>query len=273
MRGTNFIQKIDTKNISDSTLLEMAKVQKDMWAYWLGEYVRCNCCNEIYSKNDIFWHLSSEIKTQSVTKLEEIFLWDSIKCKNCDSVNTEFIHNIDKSISLFREIFKKESFLILSYDNKWDIIWFCDWFIASFDFIYDIELKSHYWNVSSNVIWNIVKTKLDIFDLSSMLNVPSIWTYEKNINYNLIYDLIRFFYKSINTEKIIPCIIELDKNNSLYKIYKMMWSLSLWLDNNFVNNTNKKYNSDICVFPNPVNDFKSKFDLPFRELIKKHKLK
>jgi len=139
--------------------------------------------------------------------------------------------------------------------------------------VYDIELKSHYWNVSSNVIWNIVKTKLDIFDLSSMLNVPSIWTYEKNINYNLIYDLIRFFYKSINTEKIIPCIIELDKNNSLYKIYKMMWSLSLWLDNNFVNNTNKKYNSDICVFPNPVNDFKSKFDLPFRELIKKHKLK
>jgi len=33
MNNNSFIEKVDTKNISNSTLFEMAKVQKDMWAY------------------------------------------------------------------------------------------------------------------------------------------------------------------------------------------------------------------------------------------------
>lgn len=101
------VERIETDKISKNQLFEMWKIQKDMWAFWLWEYVKCNCCNEIHSKNDIFWHLSSEIRRESVTKLEEIYLWDSIICKNCDSTNTKFLYDIDSNINSFIDRYKK----------------------------------------------------------------------------------------------------------------------------------------------------------------------
>ncbi|MDD3145401.1 MAG: hypothetical protein PHV23_04795 [Candidatus Gracilibacteria bacterium] len=273
MNNTNFIEKVDTKNISDSTLLEMAKVQKDMWAYGLGEYVRCNCCNEIYSKNDIFGHLSSEIKTQSVTKLEEIFLGDSVRCKECNSTNTEFMYDIDHNVQTFLERYKKESFLVLSYNVEGNIIGFCDGFIGSFEEIYNNELLSHYGNIDSIFLKKIIEEKLSISSLNNMLNFSSMGTYQKYISYNFIYNLLRKFFRSINVDGLIPGITELDKTNSLYKIYKMMGSISLGLDRKYLNNLSDNYDSDICVFPDPINDFRTKYDIPFRELIKKHNIK
>lgn len=273
MKNTTFIEKVDTKNIPDSTLFEMSKVQKDMWAYWLWEYVRCNYCNKINSKNDIFWYLSSEIRLESVSKLEEIFLWDSIKCKNCESGDTEFIYDIDKNIQTFLERYKNESFLVLSYNVKGDIIWFCDWFIWYFEEIYNKELLSHYWNIDPIFLKKIVEEKLSITSLNKMLDFSSMWTYQKYISYNFIYNLLREFFRSIYVDWLIPWITELDKKNSLYKIYKMMWSISLWLDKKYLSNISDNYDSDICVFPNPIDDFRTKYDVPFRELIKKHNIK
>lgn len=272
MKNKIFIEKINTQNISTSTLLEMAKVQKDMWAFWLWEYVRCNCCNKIHSKKDIFWCLSSEIRRQSVDKLEWIFLWDSIKCKECYSTNTEFIHDIDKSISVFRERYKMESFLVLSYSLDWNIIWFCDWFIGKFMEIYKSELISHYWNIEPWFLEEKIKEKLVISDLDKMINFSSMWTYEDFSNLNYIYDLLRWFFNSINIWKNIPWITELDKKNSLYKIYQIIWSISLSIDKTYVNNTYYWYDSDICVFPwTIIKYFNDNYDVPLKELLRRKK--
>ena len=53
----------------------------------------------------------------------------------------------------------------------------------------------------------------------------------------------------------------------------MMWSNSLWLDKNLISNISNNYDSDICVFPDPINDFKTKYDVSFRTLVKNHKIK
>ena len=105
-----------------------------------------------------------------------------------------------------------------------------------------------------------------------MLYFSSLWTYERYLSYWYIYELLRSFFKSIDLNLQIPGI-KLDKNNSLYKIYQMMWSTSLWLDKNLISNISNNYDSDICVFPDPINDFKTKYDVSFRTLVKNHKIK
>lgn len=267
------IKEIDTKTLSNNDMFEMWKIQKDMWAFGLWEYVRCNCCNLIHSKNDIFWHLSSEIRRESVSKLEEIYLWDSINCKTCNSTNMNFIYDIDSNIETFRDRYKQQAFLVLSYSENWDIVWFCDWYISDFDSIFFKDLSLHYKNFCPSDIENKVKEQLNLDDLDKMLYFSSLWTYERYISYTYIYELLRSFFKSIKFDSQIPWITELDKNNSLYKIYQMMWSISLWLDKALVLDTSYNYDSDICVFPNPIYDFKSKYDVNFRSLVKNHKIK
>lgn len=273
MIGKTNIEIVDTKTISKDLLFEISKIQKDMWAFGLWEYLKCNCCGEIYSKNDIFWHLSCEIRKESVTKLEEIYLWDNLDCKKCNSANTEFIYDISKNIEIFINRYKEQAFLVLSYDEIWDVVWFCDWYISDFSTIFLNEFLYHYHKFDSIQIENKIMEKLDLQELNKILCFSSLWTYEKYVNYNYIYDLLRSFFRSINFDLEIPWITELDKNNSLYKIYQMMGSISLWLDKNIVWNVSQNYNSDICVFPNPISDFKNKYDVSFRSLVKNHKIK
>lgn len=273
MNKLGLIKSVDVNEISHSELFEMGKIQKDMWAYGLWEYVKCNCCNKIHSKNDIFWHLSSEIRRESVTKLEEIYLWDSINCKKCNWTNIDFIYDVNQNIQTFQDRYKEQAFLVLSYDEVWTIVWFCDWYISDFETIFHNDLFLHYQKFNWFEIENNIKEILRLKSLEKMLYFSSLWTYENYISYSYIYELLRSFFKSIPLKQQIPWITELDKNNSLYKIYQMMWSISLNLDKSKVINIGNNYDSDICIFPNPIYDFKSKYDVNFRTLVKNHKIK
>jgi len=269
----NLVRNIDVKKISNNDLSNISKIEKDMWAFWLWEYVKCNCCNKIHSKNDIFWHLSSEIRRESVTKLEEIYLWDSIKCKICNSTNTEFIYDIDANIKSIIDRYKEQAFLVVSYNDLWDIIWFCDWYISDFASIFSKDISSHYWKYNILDIESKIKDTLNLEVLNKLLYFSSLWMYEKYVNYIFIYELLRGFFRSIEVEDSLIWITELDKNNSLYKIYQMMWSISIWIEKSLVSNVGINYDSDICVFPDPINDFKTKYDLNFRELVRNYKIK
>lgn len=263
----------DTNSLTNNQIKELVCIQKDMWSYWLWEYIKCNSCNKIHSKADIFWYLWNEFKYQPVTKLENIFLSDSIKCTNCFSTDTEFIYDIDKNIEIFINRYKKQSYLVLSKNNSWEVIWFCDWYISSLEDIYKSDLSIHYGMENLWKIFDLVQDKLPLDNLSKLLYFSSLWTYQEYINYNYLYEMLRSFFNSMSNIWFIKWITELDKNNSLYKIYKIMWSISIWVENILNKNTQENYDSDICVFNDPINDFKSKYDIPFRELIKKYKIK
>lgn len=267
------IKEIEAKWLSECQLIEMWKVQKDMWAYSLWEYVICNCCNQIHSKNDIFWYLSQEIRRDSVSKLEEIFLWDSIKCKRCNSWNTDFIYDIDKSVSFFIEKYKQEAFLVLWYNLNWEIVGFMDWYFSYLIDIYNLEISYHYPNLSINILEELIKNKLSVLSLDRLLSLSSIWTYENNISYTFIFELIRRFFKIVWNKWWTPWIIELDKRNSIYQIYKIMWSVSLWIDTNISVNTNENYESDLCIFVDPIANFNTNFDMSFRQFFRKYKIK
>jgi len=263
------IKEIETKWISENQLIEMWKVQKDMWAFWLWEYVKCNCCNKIHSKNDIFWHLSDEIRRESVTKLEEIYLWDSINCKTCNSTNTEFIYDVSTNVEIFRDRYKQKSFLILSYNKVWDIVWFCDWYVDSLENIYKKDLKQHYPSLDINMLSEKIHDKLLLDSIENILFFSSLWTYEKNSSLKLAFDLFKFFLKTIKLSDEKIWFTELDKNNPLYFIYEVIWRISLDISSNNVFNTNDCYESDLCIFPREsINFFQTNWDYSLRNFLR-----
>jgi hypothetical protein len=56
-----------------------------MWAREDGiwEYVKCSSCGKIHSKEEVFWHLSNDIKLLTVWKIEEILWINQINCFDC----------------------------------------------------------------------------------------------------------------------------------------------------------------------------------------------
>ena len=131
-------------------------IEKDIWATWIWEYVKCNYCNEIHSKEDIFWHLPIDIKKKSVDILEELFLSDTINCKKCKSWNTSFIYDLDFNIQNIIDRYKNsvESYLSILHDDEWNFYWFSDWYIDKFKIIYKNELLIYFWEDLYNDLIN-----------------------------------------------------------------------------------------------------------------------
>lgn len=268
------IDSVNPKELSENELREIAEVEKDMWAYGIGEYVKCDCCQDIYSKHDIFWHLSDEIRLKSVTKLEEIFLWDSIKCKKCNT-DMDFIYDLESNIFDIKSRLhdSMDSYISLLKDGFWTINWFIDGYIDDFSWIYDRELKSHYWNIWKDLLIRNIERKLweklpeKIFSFSSM------GTIEQYKSFYIIFELIKDFFANIHKENDhILWLTELDSWKSLNAIYHSMWAVKVWLENNkLITNKSSNYNSDIYIHRKVVKDYKENFSLPIKQFLRKNK--
>ena len=269
------IENRDVTMLSNNSILEIAKIEKDMWAYWIWEYVKCNNCWNIYSKNDIYKNIELNIRLESVTKIEEILWWDSIKCLNCNW-NTEFIYDIDNNIlDIKNRLYNsKKSFIsLLLNENDWEINWFLDWYIDSFENIFKREFESHYWNLWIKFTREFIEKKIWYLLENDLFSFSSMWTNEKYKNFYILFQMIQNFFSSIPDEyNNILWITELDSWKSLNAIYSSMWAQKIWIwSNNQIINKNNNYNSDLFYHENVVLDYKKNFSLPIREFIKKYK--
>ncbi len=269
----NIIKSVSIEELSGNNFKEIAEIEKDMWAYWIWEYVKCDNCNSIYSKNDIYWDLEYEIKIKTVTEIENILWNDSILCKKCSS-STNFIYDIDENlIEIKKRLFEsKQSFISILYNNdNWDINWFIDWYVDYFNNIYERELKYHYdiiWKkelkrfIEKN-IWNNLPE--NIFSFSSM------WTKEKYKNFYILFEMIKYFFSMIpNSLDNVLWLTELDSWWSLNSIYAVLWAKKIDI-NWIINNTNLNYNSWLFYHKWVVADYKKSFSLDIRTFLKKYK--
>mgnify|MGYP005998317747 CR=1 FL=1 len=237
MKGGLEVMALDTSNLSDNELRQIAGVETDMWACCIGEYVKCECCGKIHSKNDIYGHLEWEIKKESVIRLEEILAFDSIRCKDCDSTNTNFIYDVDKNIVSILDRYKNSvaSYLSVLHDEKGDRVWFCDWYVDNFRNIYDREFIHHYWEMTDEEYIKFMN-KMWYETEKLFLTISSLGTQEKYKSLNLLKSLVKNFTSKINFSFLnLDWIIEIDKNSILYEIY-----LNIWFKNLFF--PNQKYN-------------------------------
>lgn len=279
MKNSLVIESVDPKTLSSSQLREISEVEKDMWAYGIWEYVICKNCWLIHSKSDIFWHLSSEIRTESVTKLEEIIAWDSIRCNNCNS-DTEFIYDVDKNIiEIEKRLFQsKVSFItILQNQDNWNIYGFMDWYVDDLLKIYERELIFHYSKVWFERIEKLIKNKI-IWDLpNTFFSFSSVWTHEGFKSFYYIFWLIQKFFNSIpDYYNNFLWITELDSGSNLHWFHNSMWIQKLWLSDcditkKLIENKSSNYNSDLYIQPWVVATYKERYQGSLKDFIKRNR--
>lgn len=248
------IESVDPKKLTKNELIQISWVEKDMWAYWIWEYVKCKNCWEIHSKNDIYWHLENEIKIESVTKIEELLGLDSIECNNCQSNNTEFIYDIDTNLEeINKRLFESDTSYISLCKNKTnDIIWVMDWYTTNFTNIYQREFDYRYKNIWEKNMKDFIELQLWKKLENILLTFSTFWTYEKYRSLNILFKLFKNFIDNINNEDINKkLIVELDYNSTIHWLYHALWISEIWFlwNKNLINRW-KKYNSDIFIHNN-----------------------
>lgn len=268
--SSTYIESVNPKTLTKNELLQIAQVEKDMWASWIWEYVQCNNCWEIHSKSDIFWHLSKEIRTDAVVRLEEIFLWDSINCQECWSRNTKFMFDVSDNVKIISARYNSsvDSFLSLMYDNAWNIIWLSDWYIDRFALIFHRELSMYYWQ---NTLQKIFEN--DLFnDSDNYFCWASVWIIEKNRHFINLYELIKQMFISINPEyDDLIWFAETADEWFMNKLCTKLWSIKLeWLENELYLNKNDNCESGLYYQQWMIAKYKDSFVWNYRSFIKNY---
>lgn len=271
------IESVDPKSLWENELRKIVMVEKDMWAYWLWEYVKCKWCGLIHSKNDVFWHLLLDLRMESVTKLEEIISWDSIKCNNCNS-DTDFIYDENSNIENLKERLynSKESFISISKNSEnWEILWFMDWYIEEFITIYRRELSQYYREDINEMIKDRIIKKIWITIPNDILSFSSMGTLEKYRSFYIVFEMIKTFFNSVpDNYNNIMWVTELDTWSNLHWFHHSMGIVNLELINDeeirkYRINRSDKCNSDLYIQENVVIKYKESYNLWVRQFVKK----
>lgn len=269
-----FIEGMNPLDLSQNELRQIAEVEKDLWAHGIWEYVKCKNCWLIHSKDDIFWHVASEIKTESVTKLEEIIGLDSINCNICEN-DTEFIYDIDENlVDIKKRLFEsKISFLTLlrNLDNG-DIHGFMDWYIDKLSNIFNREFSSHYEQVWYDGVKKSLESTLWFEIPQELFTISSIWTNEKNKSLNNFLNLIRDFVLCIPEKHLDTLwIVEFNTWSNIHALYHVPWFKKIELIDwakSLVANKSSTYNSDLYYLPNMIKECREHYSYPIKQFIR-----
>lgn len=265
------IEPINTKKISKIDLHKIYEIEKDMWARedWLGEYVICNTCEEVFSKEKIYKYIDKNIQNQTVTKIEKILWLKNIKCPICWN-NTSFLFWEKYIKEIYKRYYDSESYLVIYRDNSWTIRWFMDGYIWNFSEIYKREFAQYYNLIWENNIKKLIENTLEKQIPDRLLYFSSLWTEKNFINFKIITNLIYIFFKQIDTSynNDILWITEVRKNSNLFYLHKMLWAKEVWINNYCNNKRNSKFSSDIIINPDFLSKYKWSLSWNDKEIIK-----
>lgn len=271
------IESIDPKTISEIDLKKIAEIEQDMWAREDGiwEYIKCTSCGEIHSKEEVFWHLSNDIKILTVAKIEEILKITDIPCISCNS-KTEFIYDRNEYIEEIRDRYNNsiESFLTVYRDPKWEIRGFFDWYLDTFDNIYDKEFDYYYSSIWKKWLKEIIEFNTQIQLPENILLCSALWMEESYKNFFALHDIIKEFFLNIFILKWgnVFGIAESTLGSNTHSIYHSAWAIKTWIlsKQNSINNKKEWIVSDIFIHPWITNSYINKFWNSPRDFLKKY---
>lgn len=265
------IEFLDPRFLWKNDLKKIAEIEKDMWARSIWEYVKCDFCDKVFSKKDIFWHLSSDIYFKTVSEIEKIMWWN-IECLQCWS-STSFIYDEEEYFDKTTERYQKgESFMTLFRDQEWIIRWFLDAYIGDIDVVYDRELESYYWKIWK---WEIVSKIMECLSWNipeRLLAFASMWMEERYQNFLIVLKMLKKFYFSMEPWLGELWITELKIWSYLHFLYSHIWAIGLWFANNpLLENRHESVWSDLFIHPNVISDYQRELNMPVKQFLVKNK--
>lgn len=262
------VQHIHTKKLDSRTIQRIYDIEQDMWARWIWEFVQCQDCWNIDSKDDIFWNITNPlIKKQTVSQILRILWKPEINCSDC-WWQTNMIYGSEYIDAITRRYSNFISFL--STFHVWhQIEWFTDWYYSNFDVIYQEELKWHYGDIPQKEISNKIDSIL-WRKSPGFLTVCSTGFTEPYSNLTNFFYLLRSFFQSIpNFYNHVPGIIEVDENNHICDIYQRLWAKKVELWNAFREKyTHDNHHCSVFVIDNPVKLFKQENTSSIKKILK-----
>lgn len=257
-------------NIWETDIEEIYAIESDMWARneWLWEYMICNNCSSIYSKQDIFKGIPKDIYSLTVSELEKKWHLSQSSCSQCF---WELQHCFPKKeyLAHIRERYREKSLLVLMKKEE-EIIWFMDWYFSDFETIFQRELSDHYESLWLETVIDSVKKQCGWILPETFFSCSSMGTRESSMNFLNIYALLQnFFLNFPQDSETCPGISEINVGWTLDKIYTSMWAQKLTFDPKLdIKNTSTHYSSWIFIQPKLWETYKSWFSLSARDFLK-----
>ena len=259
--------------ISESTLMRIFEIEQDMWARWIWEYLQCTNCDEIFSKDDMFWKkwyaiFPTALQKETVMAIEKYLGGRTLQCKCC-GWDTKHIYDIDTYLDEIRWRYNMEdSYLSVARNRDGEVIGFMDWYIATLDEIFENEFKYHF---SPNLL-DMLYEKYKAHRQRRMLTVSSIWTDDKNKSLITVFALLREFFSQFdNTYDETAWIVESIIGSSTYSILNIMWAQQArvgqkkWLILEWTQNP--KFTTDILFQEGVIGAYKNHFNIRARDVV------
>jgi len=258
--------------IPDSLIQTIFEIEQDMWARWIWEYLNCDDCNEILSKSDVYskeWGivLPEDIKYETVMNIEK-YLWTIPNC-TCCGWNTAHVYDYDSYWPEIQARYSKtDSFLSLSNDDNWKVVWFMDGYIASLEEIFEWEFSYHFSPKLLDMIWEKYKKHRK----ERLLTVSSIWTDDKNKSLSRVFELLRSFFAQFDESyDEMWVIVESIIWSTTYCIFDLMWADKMQVGNeNWVIlkwTQNLKFSTDILFQSWAIAKYRDCFNLRARDIV------
>lgn len=259
-------------NSSDALFDTIFDIEQDMWARWIGEYLTCKSCDTIYSKDDIYWEkwiatIPLIQRKNTVAEIEQVL--GAIPDCPCCEIPLDHIFHYDSYIWEIKNRHAwNNSFLSLSRDDTWKIVWFMDWYIATLEEIFMKEFSFHFSPNVLDYIWEKYKKHKSV----DMLTVSSIWTDDKNKSLSRVFSLLEDFFSQFdNSYDSMNVIVESIIWSTTYCIFDLMWAEKMHLQSRpellLPGKINDKFATDILLQTWAIKLYRDTFNLRARDVV------
>lgn len=243
------IECVNPKHLSDDDIDQLWKLEQDMWAHWLKEYVKCLDCWNIDWKYDIYPEqiYGLELVKKTVFDIESL-LWGEICCSKC-WWETEHVFSQDYRWDISSRYEFPVSFICIFRDTLWKIQWFMDWYVTDFDTIYEREFDHYYSNIWREDVKRRVEGTLWKNIPDELLCIPALWVSGEFANMFVIYSLMRMFFQAVLLyDPKITWIYESVLGTNTHWFYHVCWGKRIFATEwNSVENTHEWLESDIFI--------------------------
>ncbi len=275
------IESVSPSSLSENDFSKIHEITQDMWARWLWEFLECDNCSYIASKDDIFGSWKYGITSEGYKKTIAFILShmddnDQKKiysCPHCNSAMSPIYWNNYKD-EIKSRLLDTESYLTVCR-VRWEIVWYMDFFVASPEEAYERDWKRHYEGVGFSEIDKRISLNLG-YTPKKIICFTAMGLLEEYSNFFTIYTLLNTNFQSAPKSIYkIPWATELNKDSWLYNIYRLMWSNSLHLTDDInwlqkLKHIKGTYKSDIVTFPSPVETFMDNFSMSIRQFLRRY---
>lgn len=257
------VRSVDPKSLKESDFKRLQEVSQDLWAYGIWEFVQCEKCHTMHSKQDIFWHLEKERYDETVEKIMKILEIDKIYCTSCWWLTKEVYGNTHID-SIRERLLTLNSHIVIAENEKNEIVWYMDGYLDSIEWIFYREYYSHYQNIWVEFIKNKVHKILG-YTPEKILWYSWVWLIEKYSNFYNIFSLMKEFYYTVESiPPYTPALTVIDQNNNFWDLFDYMWYRAIGIQKNSelsqkVSNIARNYKSELIVFEKPIHDYRNRF--------------